>query len=545
MKSFAAGIVLALCMVRPAAAEEPGAPAPSAPAGQVLPDVTPEPGETGPRTVVRGFRILGSTAFSEEELRAVVGPWVGREITTEDLVSVRNALTRLYVDHGYVNSGAVVPDQDLAGGIVELWIVEGSLHQIDVRGNRWYRASVLRDRLSVGVKKPLEVATLERNLQLLQQDPRIRRVYASLLPGERHGEAVLVVRIEEESPYDLSLDVSNWAPVSFGAYQGRVKLADENLTGLGDVLDTRVRVAAGLVRVDGQYDVPINRWGTRLKVRGEWADSKVKEDPFDTLDIETDYVAGRVALEQPLYRSSSDRLALEVTGEWRRSKTCFDVAAPVLGCDPFSAIESGAVDGQTTVSMLRVAADWSRRSERQVFAARSTFNFGLPVLGAESDVVADGKFFTWLGQAQWARRWGFFDIQTIVRADVQLASEPVPSLERLPVGGHYSVRGYRENQLVRDQGAIGSVEVRVPVWKDEGRPILEVAPFFDFGWSKNKDRPSPGPETISSAGVGLRWNVTRDLFAQVYWGHQFEKEILSSGNLQDDGVQFMLRWDAF
>ena len=551
MRIAATCVALLLLALQPASAEE-GVPSPAdAPVGAqaeapVLPPVETDAAGSGLRTLVRGFRIEGGSVFSAEQLREVVAPWMGREIDTEELVAVRNALTRLYVDAGYVNSGALVPDQEMEDGIVEIWIIEGSLSHIEVRGNRYYRAGVLSRRLSVGIERPLQVRTIERNLQVLQQDPRIRRVHASLVPGEGTGEAVLVVRVEEESPWDLDLEISNYSPVAFGAYEGRAVVGYRNLFGLGDVLDGRVRVAAGLIRADIQYDVPVNRWGTRIKLRGEYADTEVKEDPFDALEIDTTYWAGRVAVEHPVYRDERDTVVLGVVGEWRRAKTCFGFTEDIFGsCDPFNFLGSGAEGkGRTTVSMLRLTQDWTRRTGAQVIAARSTFSFGLPILGATSGGIIDDKFFVWLGQAQWARRFGSWGIQTILRGDAQLSNASLPSLERMPIGGHATVRGYRENQLVRDQGAVLSAEVRVPLWRSEGRPILEVAPFFDFGWSKNRDRPTSGPETISSVGVGLRWAVYRGLSANVYWGHQLQ-DVLSSGNLQDDGVQFRLRWDAF
>jgi hemolysin activation/secretion protein len=543
MRIAATCVALLLLALVPASADEP---APSPVDAPVLPAVETDASGSGLRMLVQGFRIEGSTVFDSERLREVVSPWMGREIDTEELVAVRNALTRLYVDAGYVNSGALVPDQDLEDGIVEIWIIEGTLSHVDVRGNRYYRAGVLSRRLSVGMKRPLQVHTIERNLQVLQQDPRIRRVHASLVPGEGTGEAVLVVRVEEESPWDLDFEISNYSPVAFGAYEGRAVVGHRNLLGLGDVLDGRVRVAAGLIRADLQYDIPINRWGTRIKLRGEYADTEVKEDPFDALEIDTNYWAGRVSVEHPVYRDERDTVVFGVVGEWRRAKTCFGFTEDIFGsCDPFNFLGSGAQgDGRTTVSMLRLTQDWTRRTGAQVIAARSTFGFGLPILGATSGGIVDDEFFVWLGQAQWARRFGSWGVQTILRGDAQLSNGPLPSLERIPIGGHATVRGYRENQLVRDQGAVLSAEVRVPVWRREGRPILEVAPFFDFGWSKNQDRPTPGPETISSVGVGVRWAVYRGLSANVYWGHQLQ-DVLTSGNLQDQGVQFRLHWDAF
>lgn len=514
-----------------------------APAVSVLPAVpVPEPEL---RVRVRGYRIRGGTVFPQEELEESLVPWLGKEVGSLQLIDIRNTLTALYVDAGYVNSGAVIPDQDMADGFVEIVLVEGVLSRTEVSGAKYYRPQVLADRVSVQLGRPLRVRDIERALQLLQLDPRIERVHARLAPGERAGEAVLSLRVEEARPYRLSFEGSNYTQVTFGSYRGRFVLAHDNLLGFGDTLETRFRVSGGLFRFGGEYRLPVTSRGTVVSLRGEYSSSKVIENELADLDIETVYSSVRLGLEHPVYRSPSATLTLGVYGEWRRSETCINALRDILGCDAFSLIGSGASvgSGRTTVSMLRLSSDYVLRDANQVFAVRSLLSVGLPVLGASSSNNPDATFVAWLGQFQWARRFDFLSLQTIFRTDVQLVSDTVPTLERFTVGGHLTVRGYRENQLVRDQGVISSLELRVPLWARE-RPILELAPFADFGWSDFRKGSNPDPNILASVGVGLRWSITERIRANVYWGYQIQ-EVDTSGDLQDDGVQFSLTYDAF
>ena len=111
-----------------------------------------------------------------------------------------------------------------------------------------------------------QVADIERALQLLQQDPRIERVDARLSPGERAGEAVLSLRVEEASPYRVSLEASNYAPVAFGSYRGQALLAHRNLLGFGDTLEARLRVSGGLFGLRGDYRLPVGPRGPELSL---------------------------------------------------------------------------------------------------------------------------------------------------------------------------------------------------------------------------------------------------------------------------------------
>ena len=528
-------------------------PAAERPQIELPPLPEPEPAAPGgPRVVARAFEVSGSTVFGERDFEPLLAPWVGREIRSEDLVAIRDAITRLYVDRGYLNSGAVIPDQDPSDGVIRIRVVEGRLSAIRIEGARHYRASRLESRVALGASVPLDVAKLEEALQILQQDPRIERVFARLLPGEAPGEAVLDVRVEEARPWRIELAANNWANPAWGGYQGEALLGDENLLGFGDTLAGRVEVADGYVGVDGGYDFPLNALGTLLRTGGEWSDSKIIEDPFSELDIQTRYQSAQIGVEHPVYRSLQTEARLGVIGEWRHAKTEICAFEDLLGgCDPFSFPGSGAdpEDGEATVSVLRLSQEIVRRDLDQVLAARSQLSIGLPILGAtDRDVPAsalgisgfrqpDGQFVAWLAQLQWVRRFEPWDLRAIARVDAQLASDALPSLERFPVGGHLSVRGYRENQIVRDQGVVASLELRLPFRPFEGRAgVFELAPFADYGYAKNRKNPTPHPHDLASVGVGLLWSLG-PVEAQVYWGHQLV-DVDTSGDLQDHGVQF-------
>ena len=168
---------------------------PSPPPSPVLP-IVPLPPETGvptqPGTVrvfVRDVRVIGSTAFSDQEIAEVTAPFKNRTLLTEDLERLRLALTLLYVNKGYLTSGAIIPDQDVTSGVITVQIIEGKLTRIDVEGNRWFSSSYLRDRLELGSRTPVTLDPLQEQLQLLQQDRRIERVNAELRPGDERATA--------------------------------------------------------------------------------------------------------------------------------------------------------------------------------------------------------------------------------------------------------------------------------------------------------------------------------------------------------------------
>jgi len=115
------------------------------------------------------------------------------------------------------------------------------------------------------------------------------------------------------------------------------------------------------------------------------------------------------------------------------------------------------------------------------------------------------------------------------------------------MGGRFSVRGYRENTLVRDNALLFSFETRIPVWQTAlGQDILQVASFADVGRSWNTGRPNPSPEVLASIGLGTLWYVPQlpGSTFQVYWGLRLNSVPNPHDNLQDYGLHVQMTYQA-
>lgn len=526
---------------------------PPAPPRQVLPPLPPPPPgapEQLPqvRVFVQQINVVDSTVFSADELAQVTAPYINREVTTEDLEELRLALTRLYVDRGYINSGAVIPDQTVQDGVMTFQIIEGSLSTIEITGNRWFRSSYVRRRVALGVTTPLNLLSLQERLQFLQQDDRIERFQAELKPGVRRGDSMLTVAVDEALPFAIALVFNNYQSPTVGAENGSITLAHRNLTGHGDILSGAYARSEGIdVDLDASYTLPLTVYDTTVQLQYQRTEFAVIEEPFTALDIESTSEIYGMILRHPFYRTLRQEFALALSAEHLHNATS------LLGI-PFD-FSPGAENGESTVFALRLTMEWTNRTPNQVLAARSRFSVGLDAFDAtihDSRAIPDGEFFAWLGQFQWARRVTDWGLQVIGRLDVQLSTDPLLSLEQIAVGGRYSVRGYRENELVRDNAVIASLEGQVPLvrnkpWAD----VLQLAPFVDVGNAWNTKVSTPDPRTLVSVGIGLRWalTLTRPFRWQpsleIYWGYPFEDIEPEGNDLQDLGLHFQVAVTGF
>lgn len=488
----------------------------------------------GPLVFVRACRVQGSSVFSEEELAGVTAPWTGRAIDSLELRDVANAITSLYVERGYASSGAYVPDQEIVDGVLTIQVVESVLTDVRVEGNRWYGSGYLRRRLRAAVGAPVNLHDVEAVLHLLLEERGIGRVFAELRPGLQRGETLLVLQVEEGLPLGVELRVANDRSPDIGSVAGESVFQLASPLRLGDQLRVELEFTEGFNEQDVDYEIPIGGHGTRVALLFRRAESEIVEE-FEDLDIQSDTLSGGIELRHPVVWEPQQQLWLGLLGEWRRSDT------ELLGRG-FS-LEPGADEGEATVSVLRVISEWVQRSPSDVFAARSTLSFGLDLLGSTQHPggLPDSDFVAWLGQAQWAHRFreDLRSAELVARMDLQLADSPLLSLERFAVGGLETVRGYRENQVVRDNAALGSLELRVPLLRDLiGRDVVSLAPFFDVGHAWDDDLRAE--KTLAAVGLGLRYELRERLALEAYWGQRLNDRERFGHDLQDYGVHLQL-----
>ena len=147
------------------------------------------------RLFVKRIIVDGNTVLSEEDLRKLLQPYVGREVSVAELEELRQKLTRNYIDQGYVNSGAIIPTDAYVDGVLHYKIVEGRLEDVRVKGQGRLREGYIRNRLLGDSEHPLNLQDLQDRFQVLLSDPLISGMNGRLLPGSSPGHGILDVEV--------------------------------------------------------------------------------------------------------------------------------------------------------------------------------------------------------------------------------------------------------------------------------------------------------------------------------------------------------------
>jgi len=532
----------------------------------------------GGEMFVKRIEVRGVKAFKPAVIEAIVKPYENRMVSSAELQSLRIALTRLYVDKGFVNSGVLLPDQQSKDGVVVYQAVEGTLSRIEVTGPTKLSPNYVSARVRSQVDEPLNMSDLQYALRYLQEDPNVQRIDARLAPGDALGQSILRLNVEEQPRFSAGLGGDNYHSASTGEWEGTASLGARDLIGYGDEWRGSVIRAGGDTEGSGVFSIPLSANNASFQAYFSYANAGIIEQPFEPLNIDEKTRTYGLSLTVPLVNRLNDRFALFFGAESDHSYTT------LLG-QPFS-FSPGAQNGVSNAAVVLGGIDWLLRSASSVTDLRLTYRRGVDALGAtvntgssapygpnSNPTGADGIFGLEQLQFIFNQRLNGFSLfsklndraQFIVRATGQISQDPLLVLEKFTVGGVDTVRGFPENLLVRDNGTAATMELQLPVpgYRNQPSPHdLVVAAFVDYGrsWDKvntaigNPDVNTTDPLYIASAGLGLLWNPVRGFNAQGYWGRSIRNNFnvydnplpYTPNDLQKDGyylgANYVVRW---
>ncbi|MDJ0635284.1 MAG: ShlB/FhaC/HecB family hemolysin secretion/activation protein [Xenococcaceae cyanobacterium MO_188.B29] len=505
----------------------------------ILPTPTPSPIvpslETEDSNIVipvNKIKVIGSTIFSPEELKSITEPLEGRSVTLEELQETAKKITRLYLEKGYITSRAIVPKQEVQDGTVEIRVIEGSIAEIQIEGNTRVSDRYIRKRLELGTETPVRVERIEGRLQLLKASPLIDSIEANLQPAKGEGQSSLVVTVDQANPFVIGANLDNYETVSTGAERIGATLGHLNLTGNGDSFITSFNhsLDAASWSLDTNYTLPVNAKDGTLQLRTVIERNEIVGEDFEDLDIDGDSELYEISFRQPIVNSLRKEFALSLGFSFEENRNF---------------VNGVRLSGTERTNVLKFGQDFTSRDIQGVWALRSQFNLGVDIFDAtvsENEDEADGIFLSWIGQIQRLQRLSENNL-LIFQGDLQFTPDNLLGSEKFTLGGIFSVRGYRQNARLGDNGVRFSIEDRITLARNsENTPTFQLAPFADLGVVWNNSADDPDDNFLAGVGLGVLWQPISGLNIRLDYAPPLVDLDDKGDNIQEDGFYFSISY---
>ncbi|ELS32423.1 MULTISPECIES: ShlB/FhaC/HecB family hemolysin secretion/activation protein [Pseudanabaena] len=488
---------------------------------------------------IKKVAVIGSTILTDAELAPIVQPLEGQQVTPQQLKDAAQAITKIYVDRGYLTSQAVVNPQQIVDGVVTIQVIEGNVEKIEIQGLTNTNPDYVRSRIALGTGTPLNTAKLEEQLRLLRADPIFNNIEATLKAGNSPDSSILVVKVAEANQFGGFVTFDNYSPPAIGSERYGGGLFFRNISGNGDTLTASYygTTTGGSNQYDLAYSLPLNPMNGTLTLRYTPSNYRITQSPFDLLNIRGNNNLFDLNFRQPLIRTTSEEFALSLGYGYQKGQTfAFNDLAIPFGIGPES-------DGTSRTSVFKFGQDYTNRDPQGAWSLRSQFSLGTGLFGSTYVTTPSGAFLSWLGQVQRVQTLGA-DSLLIGSLDMQLAADPLLSSQQFTIGGGQSLRGFRQNVRSGDNGLRLSLETRVVALRNEQNlPLLQVIPFLDAGaiWNHpNNPNPLPSQNFLAGGGIGLLYSPLSQLNMRLDYAIPFVNLSDRGSNLQESALYFSL-----
>lgn len=502
-----------------------------------------------PAFTVSRYAITGPNPLDPQATDDVVAPFLGDHIGMEGLFAARDALRSLLRRNGHTFVDVIVPPQTLDGGTVTLEIVPIALGAIRVVGNEHFtEASVRRSLPALDGESTPDLRELSRQLAVANQHPAKQLKLNFSSSADTEGAVDAEVKVDDTRPWAIFTGVNNIGTESTGHTRWTVGAEYSDLTGHDDVLSgsftTSPDNADDVRQYAAFYQLPIYR------ARG-W---------FTAFYVNSDVDVGNV---QGLFDISgagefiglSFRHTLRGSGRYRHSLTVglqdrlFDTAVSDTATGALFVPFSSKVRSRPLSLRYDGGYNWSATSLDFYFDFTQNLSFG-----GHNNKRAYAAVRGPADPAWKLVRFGALVTQRLPRGLMgvakvtgQYTNEPLIPGEQIGFGGDRIVRGFEIRTISADKGVQFNVELWSPPLRDfHGMNLygLRLLAFVDAA-HKVLEKPLPGQrrkDTISSVGVGARWQWGRRLTALLDYGQPLANADGEASDRGNSKVHFNLEF---
>src|SRR4051794_9827860 len=153
--------------------------------------------DTKPLFVLRHVAVTGALAIPAERFATAYQPYIGKKVSQADLAAIAAAISDGYRAAGFHLTRAIVPPQDIKAGRVRVQVVEGGIAEVVLKGEAAERFGVRPLLDAVIAEQPSRLATLERQLLLINARAGVRITDTALEEiGVASGRFRLVVYLK-------------------------------------------------------------------------------------------------------------------------------------------------------------------------------------------------------------------------------------------------------------------------------------------------------------------------------------------------------------
>ncbi|MEX5552015.1 ShlB/FhaC/HecB family hemolysin secretion/activation protein [Pseudomonas pergaminensis] len=480
---------------------------------------------------IQDIELKGADSLSAADRTQLLKPYIGQCLGVAQLNQLLKVITDYYIAKGRVTSRAYLPQQDLSSGHLQVLVVEGKLE-----GLKGAQGSSVTDRelamaFPGNVGEALNLREVEQLVDQLSRLPS-KQAQMELTPGSQIGGSEVLVKNTPQKPWRASLSRNNDGQKSTGEQQWGAGLEWDSPLGLADQLIVR----GGHDAISDHqktsknsmlyYNLPWGWWNfsytyseSDYRTPGEVDDFKYKQWG--------DSQNHQLRAERVVHRDDVSKTSVNVGLSHLRTNNYINDTRLDVSSNRLSEFQVGISHGRRIASAF-VNLDVGMQNGIGAFDAQSNSQFrdGFGNLTATTNYRKYTATASYLQPfTLWGESFSFTSLATGQRSEDVLYAP-----QRMSLGGSYSVRGFKDQQLTGDSGGYWRNDLR---WT---RPVnvgwLRPA-FLEYGASVGYDQGVIRNDRYNDTQHGRVSSNSVELFAR---GKYVSSSVTFAHSLERPGV---------
>lgn len=382
-------------------------------------------------------KVSESLILTEEEIQQIIDECTSRYSGMDLLNSVVDRINALYIEKGYPNARAYVPEQDVENRTVLIELVEGRVGTITVSGAKYTSEHFILRSLRIDSSKVLDLTELERKLLSFNRWNSGVALTTTLNPGkEKPGTTDIDIQVSETSPNSGYFSFDNYATESSGSFRAGFHVSLKQFT-------AGFYMSYGSRSFYADYSFPVfgNKpdIDARFGIRGSYSNSEV---PGGLFTLKSESLSGTVYMSAIISRTPSRNINAILSSTYSATSTGVDDVK-----FPTESIVSGrlGVNAAFILEKMSVSASLGASAGSQLGGNNIVDLYGKFDASFNVRIKPDSvSYMTISASGQWMP---FNDV--------------IPNQEMMYAGGASTVRGYSEGVLWGKSGYLVSAELHI------------------------------------------------------------------------------------
>jgi hemolysin activation/secretion protein len=486
---------------------------------------------------VAGVITTGIDILSRSSFRNLVAPFLGKPLTFDGLNQITHTVIAYYGSQKHPLVDAVVPEQDVQNGVIQIVVTEFRVGSVRTKGNRWFPNGLVSAPVTLHHGDTINSARLLSELDAANANP-FRHVNLVYEPASQPGYTDLVLQTEDRFPLRFFTGFDNSGTAATGHNRWNAGVTWGNAFGLDQQLTYQFSSSSDLYlgssRGPGSpggpafaghslgWSMPLS-FGDSISVFGDY----VRTVPNIGPDLDLVGISGQASIRynHVLPRTVDFVQSLQAGYDFKSTNNNLNfggvaISTGSLEINQFPVSYSANLTDHWGVSSLSTTLVYSpggltpNNTASAFQSAGAAFGVGL----ASNRYVYLREDFSRLTKLPYGVVWS-------TRAIAQASNARLLYTEQLVAGGPDLLRGYPTNSILGDEGVIVSNELRAPPMRRAfGQSIgrLQFLGFWDYGslHTKKAIAGSDGNVDASSIGTGLRYSLRSNVTAKFDYGWQ-------------------------